>query len=305
MEYLQHNQQLYNESPHRSLGFLSPFEVYFGRKPNRIRNKLFLGGKKNYEVLEENNSSFETGESKREELIDLEIERDAIRKEALGASNEAAQYMVNRELRRNLPSLYYKGKTVLIRIPISKKIVKGKKKSLKSTCEGVIIEVDHTVHRYLISCNDPATGKSKTNWFKVDDVTSVTKEEENERQQKAKSYNGKRTARFIDHKESIDQPAKRRTNNTSLLEAGINQILSREKLNGDTINLYFEFLTNTEDIREGNWGVATSYFYPSLHRPIETSTYSKHIGNNNLWEYEKLMAPVHLPAEHHWLLIVI
>ena len=101
VEYLQHNQQLYNESPHRSLGFLSPFEVYFGRKPNRIRNKLFLGGKKNYEVLEENNSSFETGESKREELIDLEIERDAIRKEALGASNEAAQYMVNRELRRN------------------------------------------------------------------------------------------------------------------------------------------------------------------------------------------------------------
>ena len=188
--------------PLRSLGFLSPFEGYFGRKPNRIRNKLFLGGKKEYEVLEENNSSFETGESKREELMDLEIERDAIRQEALDASNEAAQYMVNRELRRNPPSLYCKGETVLIRIPISKKIVKGKKKFLKNTCEGVIIEADHTVHKYLISYNNPETRKSKTNWFKVD-VTSVTKEEENERQQKAKSYNGKRTARFRNHSHRV------------------------------------------------------------------------------------------------------
>ena len=101
--------------------------MYFGRKPNRIQNKLFLRGKKEYEVLEENNSSFETGESKREDLMDLEIERDAIRQEAQDASNEAAQYMVKRELIRTPPSLYYKGEAVLIRIPISKKIVKEKR----------------------------------------------------------------------------------------------------------------------------------------------------------------------------------
>ena len=91
MEYLQHYQQLYNESPHHFLGFLSPFEAYFGRKPNRIRNKLFLGGKKEYEVLEENNSSFETGEGEREELMEIEIERDTIKQEALDASIEVAQ----------------------------------------------------------------------------------------------------------------------------------------------------------------------------------------------------------------------
>ena len=56
--------------------------MYFGRKPNRIRNKLFLRGKKEYEVLEENNSSFKTGDSKKEELLELEIERGAIRQEA-------------------------------------------------------------------------------------------------------------------------------------------------------------------------------------------------------------------------------
>ena len=36
------------------------------------------------------------------------------------------------------------------------------------------------------------TLKNKTRWFKVDDVTSVTKEEENDRQQKAKSDSGRR-----------------------------------------------------------------------------------------------------------------
>ena len=45
---------------------------------------------------------------------------------------------------------------------------------------------------------------------------------------------------------------------------------------------------------EGKWGFASSYFYPSLHRPVETSTYSKHIGNNALWEDEQLIVPLHL-----------
>ena len=54
-----------------------------------------------------------------------------------------------------------------------------------------------------------------------------------------------------------------------------------------------------------NWGLASSYFYPSLHRPVETSTYSKHIGNNALWKYEQLMVPVYLPTENHWLLVLI
>ena len=65
VENLQQYQQLYNESPHRSLGQLSPFEVYFGRKPNRHRNKLSLGGKMDYEVPEENNNSIEMNECKR------------------------------------------------------------------------------------------------------------------------------------------------------------------------------------------------------------------------------------------------
>ena len=120
-EYLQQYQQLYNESPHSSLGGLSPFEVYFGRKPNRQRNKLHLGGKKDFEVPEENESEgrVQANEYDRDEtdLREIETQRDLIREKALDASNKTAQRMVKRELKRKPPSLYYKGETVLIRVP--------------------------------------------------------------------------------------------------------------------------------------------------------------------------------------------
>ena len=308
-EYLQQYQQLYNESPHSSLGGLSPFEVYFGRKPNRQRNKLHLGGKKDFEVPEENQSEgrVQANEYDRDEthLREIETQRDLIREKALDASNKAAQRMVKRELKRKPPSLYYKGETVLIRVPESKKLVKGKKNSFRSNCEGVILEADHALHKYRIEYKDPSTLKSRKGWFKVDDVTSVTKEEENERQRIAQAKSrGKRNA--TDHGGSPGKPIKRvRIDNASLLEASIDQIMSSRKLNGDTVNLYFEFLRNNQAIGEGNWGFVSSYFYPSLQRPVEKTNYSKHIGNKSLWEYEELLVPVHLPSEKHWLLVLI
>ena len=167
-------------------------------------------------------NSFQMDEHKREELIELERERDSIRQKALDASDDAAQYMIKRELKRNPPLLYNKGETVLLRIPVSKKLVKGKKNSLKSTCEGFIHEADHSVHKYFISYNDPVTLMSKKGWFKVDDVTSLTKEEENDRQQRVKIASGKRNARRTDHEDFPGESAKRaRTNNASLLEVCI------------------------------------------------------------------------------------
>ena len=162
------------------------------------------------------------------------------------------------------------------------------------------------MNKYFIRYSDPVTLKSKTGWFKVDDVTSVTKEEENDRQQKAKSGSGRRNATCTGHyADSSGQPAKRaRTDDVSLLETSIDQIISSQKLNGDTVNLYFDYLRNNRAFGEGNCGFVSSYFYPSLHRPVETSTYSKHIGNNSLWEYEQLMVPVHIPTESHWLLVL-
>ena len=69
------------------------------------------------------------------------------------------------------------------------------------------------------------TLKSKTRWFKGDDITSVTKEEENDRQQKAKSNSGRRNDTCTGHE--ADSPGQ---DNASLLEASIDQVSSSESL---------------------------------------------------------------------------
>ena len=146
-------------------------------------------------------------------------------------------------------------------------MVKRKKISPKNTCEGVILEANHSMHKYFISHSDPVTLRSETRWLKVDDVTLVTKEGENDRQQKAKGDSGRRNDTCTGHEaDSPDQPVKQaRTDNASLLEASIDQMFSSEKLDGDTVNLYFDFLRNNRAFGGGNWGFASSYFYPSLH----------------------------------------
>ena len=92
------------------------------------------------------------------------------------------------------------------------------------------------MHKYFISHSDPVTLKSETRWLKVDDVTLVTKEGENDRQQKAKGDSGRRNDTCIGHEaDSPGQPVEQaRTDNASLLEASIDQMFSLEKLDGDT-----------------------------------------------------------------------
>ena len=115
--------------------------------------------------------------------------------------------------------------------PCINEISKGKKNSLKNTCEGFIHEADHSVHKYFISYNDPVTLRSKSDWFKVD---HEEEEEENDRASR------KRNARRTDHDDFPGESAKRaKTNNASLLEVCIDQITSFGKLIGDTVNLYF------------------------------------------------------------------
>ena len=67
------------------------------------------------------------------ELNNLASKQDVLRKKSLNASNNAAQKMVKRVLKCQPPFLYYKGDAVLVRIPISKKSVKGKKTSLQNS----------------------------------------------------------------------------------------------------------------------------------------------------------------------------
>ena len=127
-------QQLYNESPHSSLGMQSPFEVYYGRQANRVRNKLSLGERKAFEVSEEDETEFQLKSPRKDTLRQWQKERDNVRDEALKASKDASQKMIKRELKRNPPSLYYVGESVLVCVAKTKKAVKGKKTTLRGTC---------------------------------------------------------------------------------------------------------------------------------------------------------------------------
>ena len=216
------------ESPHSSLGFLTPFEVYFGHHPDRLKNKLFLGEKNEFEVQEENYQFNRKVDeiAKQEELCELADERFVIRQKALEASSNAAKKMVKRELKRQPPSLHYKGETILVRIPTSKKTVKGNKSSLKSSCEGRVIDIDHTAHKYQIEFKDPDTLKYKTAWFKVDDVTSLTKEEENKRQRIAQEQSNCKRKTFAggpDHEKVVSKVKRTeaKLQNPSLLDTSI------------------------------------------------------------------------------------
>lgn len=109
--------------------------MYYGRQANRVRNKLSLGERKAFEVSEEDETEFQLRSPSKDTLRQWEKDKDNVRDEALKASKDASQKMIKRELERNLPSLYYVGGTVFARVAKTKKTVKGKKTTLRGTCE--------------------------------------------------------------------------------------------------------------------------------------------------------------------------
>ena len=282
-------QQLYNESPYSSLGMQSPFEVYYGRQPNRVRNKLSLGERKAFEVFEEDETEFQLKSPRKDTLRQWEKGRDNVRSEMkpLKHRRTPRKKMIKRELKRNPPSLYYVGETVLVRVMKTKETVKGKKTTLRDTCEGLTLKADHDLHRYR---DIMFAAKQQKVWVKVDDITSLTKEEEKRRQDTAKKQNNKRKRLSPDNCTSTSSNSKnvKLTNDVSLLDASIANVLSFEKLKGDAINLYFDFLRQRSLSKQESVSVESSYFYASLVKPENMSSYKNYVGKNLLQNYEHL-----------------
>ena len=106
----------------------------------------------------------------------------------------------------------------------------------------------------------------------MDDVTSLTKEEETKRQHIAREkvrQSRKRHAESLRHSETekVRELLPKASRRESVLDASIYQVISGEKLNGDTINFYFRYLSENYALSEVNTvGLGSSYFYPSLER---------------------------------------
>ena len=69
--------------------------------------------------------------------------------------------MIKQELEHNPPPLYCVGETVLVRVAKTKKTIKGKKTTLRGTCEELILKADHGLHRYYVDLEDPNTVKQQ------------------------------------------------------------------------------------------------------------------------------------------------
>ena len=91
------------------------------------------------------------------------------------------------------------------------------------------------------------------------------------------------------------------------MDASIDQIISSEKLNGDTVNLYFDFLGEKLFCENENICLGSSIFILLCSDKIT----EERIANiskkerKSLWEYENLILPVHLADERHWILVLI
>ena len=117
------------------------------------------------------------------------------REKALNASNKAAQNMLRRNLKKDPPSKNHTWETVRVRVMKQKAAKRtGKKLTPRTHTEGKIIKTDHSNHRYNIKYIDPKSGTMVMKWFSVNDVTSLTLDEEANRQKKdVKETSGKRT----------------------------------------------------------------------------------------------------------------
>ena len=99
------------------------------------------------------------------------------------------------------------------------------------------------MHKYYVDFEGPNTSKRQKAWLKVEDITSPTKEDENIRQETAKGRVGKRKLGNHNSGSNSQPKVQEVANGESLLDASIANILSPEMLKGDTINFYFDFLS--------------------------------------------------------------
>ena len=146
------------------MGNLSPFQVFFGRKPNLS-----------------NSSSFSSDiEVNPKEEIEEEIEKffqkcENIRSQAGASSEKAADRMVSRNKRKFPPADYYVGEKVIVKNIYSGKKIRSK---FEKTFSGVVKSRNEDRYKVEYIKN----GKTEIAWFPVSQMTSITRDIENKKQ---------------------------------------------------------------------------------------------------------------------------
>ena len=165
-----------NLDPKEELSWKSPFEIYYGRKPNVVSTdnphaeEWDMTSKKYHSMIHPRSKDYpEHGTNLR-----------AIRNLASSATIKCAQRMVARRERNNPPSVYEVGETVLIRYPPTTKSV-FKRHVLKAD----VVDRKVPKHKYKVKFVSPTTGKLTEKWISVSDITSLTMEREKRKRKAA------------------------------------------------------------------------------------------------------------------------
>ena len=165
-----------NLDPKEELSWKSPFEIYYGRKPNVVST-----GNPHVEEWDMTSKKYHSMIHPRsKDYSEHETNLRAIRNLASSATRKCAQRMVAHGERKNPPSVYEVGETVLIRYPSTKKSV-SKRHVLKAN----IVDRKVPKHQYKVKFVSLTTGKLIEKWISVSDITSLTIEREKRKRKAA------------------------------------------------------------------------------------------------------------------------
>ena len=175
-------QKLLNEEPMEALGNRSPFEVFYGRDSNSVKQRV-PGGLCSQETA--SHTSYTNIPQPTSNDFRMNADRVSRMKANRRSENKVwGERYIGRKRKNNPTSVYALGETVLIRFPFSRKSKAAPKR--RSVIKGKVIKRNLKLSRYKISFVSPKTKANCVNWVSVEDITSTTAEEEKKEKERSK-----------------------------------------------------------------------------------------------------------------------
>lgn len=170
-------QRLQNEESMEALGRQSPFEVFYGRQSNAVKNHV-QGGRCV-------NEGSKPPQKPKKKDVDKNIQQfQKIRNKARKASNIWDMRYIERRMKNNPPSTYSVGETVLVRFPFSRTSKSAPKR--RYVIQAKVIKRNLKLHRYKVTYEHPQISDKRNSWVSVEDITSLTADEEKKKKEAAK-----------------------------------------------------------------------------------------------------------------------
>lgn len=143
----------------------TPFEIYFARKCNNLRE---IGLDEECLPIPEKIRPTENDRKRRSR------QGYKLRKQAQKATRRCDKRAQRTQLRLNPPSVYSVGENVYVRL-------RGRAWNKRHVTEARIEERNIKLHTYKLAYTSPLIGKKERKWLSVDDITSLTLQREKQK----------------------------------------------------------------------------------------------------------------------------